>query len=282
MHGVTMQTTSPRQACPNSLVLRRQIRSSYGTLPGHRNISGNPIITPLPFATPQFKSPRAVQAPLRTGTSISTMTETASGAGPESFRAILCLGDSLTQGWSGIGTSAPRPYTDRLTQRLRDRGATTVIKNDGYSGEYTMSMLNRLKTSLMTPQVGTSPRYDLVLIQGGTNDLGQWIPADIVSNLKAMHDVAYRTGAHVGLMTIPEARISSLRSVEEERDRLEVNRKLREFVKSSPHRTILIDLDAALPQDAAHAQIWAADGLHLSPKGYEAMGDLISEAQWSR
>merc|ERR1712061_575399 len=84
-------------------------------------------------------------------------------------------------------------------------------------------------------------------------------------------------GARTAVITVPFLRSS----VEQERvdaDRRWINEALRKFAAQNPAERLLIDLAAAMPQDAAHRALWDADGVHFEPAGYAAMGDVIGDA----
>lgn len=197
------------------------------------------------------------------------------GVGFHNCNHILCIGDSLTEGFPGKGKGGMTPYSNRLSQILRNKGVNVSIVNAGVSGQRTASMAQRLPGLLARAH----PKFGLVLVLGGTNDLGHLQAAEIMKNLLHMHDVARAAGARVGLITIPECRdnASSFNAA-----RLQVNQMLREFAARQPESTCLIDLATLLPQDLTHAHCWSADGLHCSPQGYEAMADIIADAVWPR
>jgi lysophospholipase L1-like esterase len=121
--------------------------------------------------------------------------------------------------------------------------------------------------------------FDIVIILGGTNDLGQH-PRDgegILVNLCALHEAVHRTGGKTCVVTVPFIRTQKFVQ-EVDADRCWLNASLREYARRRPNQTLLIDLAAAIPQDHAHAALWSPDWVHLSAAGYEAMGDVIGAA----
>lgn len=129
------------------------------------------------------------------------------------------------------------------------------------------------------PEGDAPTRRAVVLILGGTNDIGRGIPPKIaVGNLLALHARAHRVGAITGVLTVPEFRMGPDRVevLREERD--EVNAALRDYVKEHPDRTFLVDVAASLPQDGADWKWYEDDGVHFTPEGSKALGDLVAAA----
>jgi len=183
---------------------------------------------------------------------------------------ILCIGDSLTQGFTGPCMTAFSPYTDQLLERLRRSGKGHIkIENNGVTGEQTTSIQRRLQKAI------TNKEFSWVVLLGGANDLGRRTADEIYNTLIAMHDEARQANAKVAFLTIPE---SKRRPTCDEADRLEVNRRLRAFAATNKDNTILIDVAAALPQDAAHARLWSDDTVHLTSEGYRRLGDVVADS----
>eukprot|EP01052_Picozoa_sp_SAG31_P048244 SAG31_NODE_10009_length_1197_cov_0.758652_2_plen_136_part_00 len=86
-------------------------------------------------------------------------------------RGILCFGDSLTEGHTHVdGALTYRPYSAELDALLS--APWPKCANFGVSGEKTASMKARFPQALRAAQdvFGVVPR--VVVILGGTNDLG--------------------------------------------------------------------------------------------------------------
>ncbi|KAF9321868.1 hypothetical protein BG003_010124 [Podila horticola] len=73
---------------------------------------------------------------------------------------VLCIGDSLTAGY--IDYNDHSPYTDHLDQLLNH---SVTITNAGVDGETVLEIEQRLRLLLQG-------HYDVVVLLGGTNDLG--------------------------------------------------------------------------------------------------------------
>jgi len=189
----------------------------------------------------------------------------------DGYRSILCFGDSLTEGFCG-GGRARRPYTERLSLRLRERGARPKILNAGVCSENTTAMLVRL------PKLLTSRGpFDLVVILAGTNDLSASAPAEIVRNILQLHQMAFGVNAHTVLLTIPEVKVPGAVCDRMNATAREVNARLRSFALQHQDCVHFVDLAEKFPHDTLHAGLWEKDGLHFTAKGYEMIGDLLAE-----
>lgn len=120
-----------------------------------------------------------------------------------------------------------------------------------------------------------SPLYDWVLILGGTNDLGWGKPVSFIhERLTDISDVPLSNGAKVLLFTIPECASKSA-SLDAKRD------ELNQLIKDDDREGVFVfDLHAKIPyhsmDESERKEIWD-DGLHLTSKGYERMGELVAE-----
>lgn len=198
---------------------------------------------------------------------------------------VLCFGDSLTEGFCKNGTEFC-PYADRLEQRLKAEAESTASRpprviEAGCSGETTSEMVERLP-ELLESLASTLAVVDAVVILGGTNDLPSEEPELIFQNLARLHEVAHHSGAITGVLTLPELRQPGARAAEGQwaEKRLEVNRLLRDFARERGDRAFFVDVAEAFPQDTAHQELWERDGVHFTAKGYEALGDLLADAQF--
>ncbi|RLD20687.1 MAG: hypothetical protein DRI69_05745 [Bacteroidetes bacterium] len=99
---------------------------------------------------------------------------------------IVCHGDSLTEGYD-------IDLTVRWTDLLQQQFVDAQIINSGISGDTTAGMLARFKPMVIDHE----PTH--VIIMGGTNDVAQRIPFDlIISNIHAMT----RQARHFGITSI--------------------------------------------------------------------------------
>ncbi len=199
---------------------------------------------------------------------------------------ILAFGASLTEGLCSDGCLF-HPYTIRLTQLLRSSYSQVNVINAGVSGEAVLSttMLPRLRQLLAsTPN---TEKFDWVLILAGTNDtMRDQRPARTVyDGYKLLVEECHKHGARVLSMTLPETIFPT--ETPFDRPRQEFNRLLREELvhkeddKNNPNNIFLLDVDRLIPQhsisDSERKRLWD-DGVHLTPQGYDHLGQLIYEA----
>jgi len=210
---------------------------------------------------------------------------------------VLCYGDSLTAGFWAGGRRF-HPYAIQLARRL---GGCTVdwIGLSGYTSAQMAATLGRNATaegdvdttqrrwrSLDEALERAQPPYTHVVILAGTNDLSQLsrhaggarTAGDVVSDIVALHQRALAAGARTLALTVPQPAFESLRP-QLALGRGEINDGLRAFAGASS--TLLVELETALPHLNASAELRASlwdDGLHLTPAGYDALGDVVGAA----
>src|SRR5262245_61561721 len=112
----------------------------------------------------------------------------ARGADAESERVIVCLGDSLTEGY---GLAPERAYPSLVEQMLRERGLAARVVNAGISGSTSASAVSRLRWQLRS-------RPEIVLIALGANDGLRGVDVETTrANLSAAIELAQQSGARV-------------------------------------------------------------------------------------
>lgn len=194
---------------------------------------------------------------------------------------ILAFGASLTEGYHSNGLRF-HPYTIRLGQLLRSSHPTVNIDNAGVSGEAVLdsTMLSRLKILLSS---ANNQPYHWVLILAGTNDAlrDQRRAAHIFYGLQLLINECHQHNARVLCMTLPETAQPTNSPIDAERQAY--NRLIREELGKQTDemkKTVLLDVERSLPyhslSSAERKEIWD-DGLHLTPKGYDRLGELIYE-----
>ena len=124
---------------------------------------------------------------------------------------ILAFGDSLTKGYYNYGMKY-HPYSTTLAKLLQSQGSVEVrikeglylltkqkIETAGVNGEVTSRMLERLPEELL------DKHFDVVIILGGTNDLG-WVTQETIAKIiKKLHEMAHKAGSKSLMVTIPSA-----------------------------------------------------------------------------
>lgn len=193
---------------------------------------------------------------------------------------FVALGDSLTVGyqsptWEGEELE-PVPYTGFLNKKaeelLHQRGVRDLrveFLNRGINGELTDNMVSRFAHDAI------DPRPDVVVILGGSNDLGWGVePSSVAENLLSMYKDALENRIQPVACTVP----SVLGFDEGIQPRLELNRLIREY--SVALGIVCVDIFSATSDPSGRLRReYSNDGLHLSPAGYESMAEAIfSEA----
>src|SRR5258705_8092646 len=106
----------------------------------------------------------------------------------DSERVIVCLGDSLTEGY---GLAPERAYPSLVERMLRERGHTVRVVNAGISGSTSASAVSRLRWQLRSrPEIG-------VIALGGNDGLRGVDVEATRANLSAAIEVAQQSGARV-------------------------------------------------------------------------------------
>ncbi|KAK0716933.1 SGNH hydrolase-type esterase domain-containing protein [Lasiosphaeria miniovina] len=196
---------------------------------------------------------------------------------PRQKLRILCFGDSLTAGYSGMG-SVFQPYEDRLTQMLEMAFPDTDIDTleDGKSGDTVKhGFLSRMRRHFETTDPPEEP-FDWAIVLGGTNDIAFSIPAEeIYERLKEVWDVALSRKSKVLALTVPEAGVGAAG-----RARLDARRNaLNDLIKGHEQEGFYkFDFNAAFPyfalSEADRTRYWD-DAIHFTPDGYDLMGNKI-------
>lgn len=196
---------------------------------------------------------------------------------PESAGAIVCLGDSLTDG-RGSTTNENNRWPDALARRLRSNPATPLVSvvNVGIGGN------NVVRDGLGPPGLERFDRDVLgtanvrwVLIMEGVNDIGSngEDPAAVIAAYQELIDKAHAAG--VLAYGIPILPMKGHDYYSSEAKRQQIN----EWIRTSGAFDAVLDLDEAVadPNDAERIRDGFHDGdsLHLSPEGYQALADAI-------
>lgn len=193
---------------PNLKLLSPLARLARRLLPRRNNRKRPPAMAtstttqglPSPEKSPETKSKQQSEpaSPSRT-----------SPKKPKRSLRILCFGDSLTSGYSQLG-SISHPYSQRLTSVLSASFPSLTIDahTDGLPGDLVCTagsrFLRRIEPKFLTKGGGTP--YDWTVVLGGTNDLAfQFTAEDIYKALRDVWDVALSKGGRVLACTVPEA-----------------------------------------------------------------------------
>jgi lysophospholipase L1-like esterase len=196
---------------------------------------------------------------------------------------ILTFGASLTEGYYNSGRQF-HPYSNKLETLIntfyidRKLSKEALIHQFGRSGETTTQMIPRLRGILNDAK--SSP-YKFVCILAGTNDLGQSDTGDeIFGRLTQLYDMVLNHGDKQTILvaiTIPQSFYTDTRYVAR---RGVVNQRIKDFClrcnTGSRNRAILVDFETLLPYQTPGSVLWD-DPLHMTPAGYDKLGQLIFE-----
>lgn len=195
---------------------------------------------------------------------------------------IFCFGDSLT-----AGTSPPNydlfPYAKHLDEAIKGSGKNAEVRWKGYPGWTSSQLLTDAGFSSFLDAAAAQqqedekasfvPPIDLVLILAGTNDMAYSTDSQaIFESIRKIHEVAHSKGCPTVALGIPP---SGYQSQQKAAQLLaaDINTKLESWASSSigtkfiPYPVTKFDRDSGM---------WAPDGLHLSPKGYQTVGESLA------
>ncbi|KAJ5548555.1 hypothetical protein N7513_005789 [Penicillium frequentans] len=187
--------------------------------------------------------------------------------------SILCFGNSLTAGFYSYGLEY-NPYAIKLKEHLEHEflGLEVLTTVAGQPGDLVCrpgAFLSRIEMKC------DNSHYDWVIFLGGTNDLGYGFDSEkIYAGLQDSWDVVLRSGAKVLSLTIPEcqARVKNLDLRRSALNKLILDHKA--------ERYYAFDLCSKIPYHGSTEQFIEEifdDGLHLTAKGYDLMGQVIGE-----
>ena len=191
---------------------------------------------------------------------------------------VLCLGDSLTDGYTFQESGEFHPYSITLRKLLNEHCQTgVVVDTAAVSGEKVIpTMTNRLE-KLMNE---SSNAYDWVIILGGTNDIGSGTKGDVLlPHILGLHETAKKTGAKTLALALPQFLLELKPGHEKYRaEKAKVNDGLRLYSEKSAGSTVYVDLWNGLPFGELledERKLYWIDALHMTPKGYDKMAGII-------
>jgi lysophospholipase L1-like esterase len=213
----------------------------------------------------------------------SSGTVSASSSFSRTFR-VECVGDSLTEGYYGEYPSLQfHPYSDILRRSCEaefgPRQTQVLVRNSGVSGESSAEIAHRVASEVV-PKYGRGTPLDVAILLGGTNDLVDCSPREIVDNLTTTIALLQEAGAVVVSLSVPEHGIEQTQNSLAERTRrtrAAVNAELSQFCMANG--IVFVDISSFLGVHSdGHLganEVWF-DTLHLTPHGYDMLGSLVS------
>ena len=189
---------------------------------------------------------------------------------------ILCFGASITAGWNQLGLRY-HPYSNTLEARLKEAlpDSHFSIQVDGLpgdtvlEGQYTKRLHSLMRTA--------TAAYDIIIIQGGGNDLIFCRePDEILDGLKDVWRIAYDAGSKVVALTVTKT-VGANDVLARKYDALN-----RLVVGVEHEKLYSVDVSNMLPpatkENVVVGKIYDRDGVHLGKKGYEMMGEAIASS----
>ena len=191
---------------------------------------------------------------------------------------ILCYGDSLTAGTSGMNLY---PYAQFLEQGLKkarpDMESNFVVRHRGMPGWTAQYMLdealNDPKTGLLSAiQSVKDPPLSLVIILAGTNDLGYGMSEEeITESVLGLHKVAWENGvARTIAIAIPPSGYQNVN--EQARKTVKAINTNLEKACSSTDKAVFVPFPFDYEEGGEN---WFPDTLHFSERGYQALGESL-------
>ncbi|MCP4761335.1 MAG: hypothetical protein GY870_06110 [archaeon] len=206
---------------------------------------------------------------------------------------IGCIGDSLTDGHpaysnyyrGGNEQSQYQYWIDRcikedFSELMLKHDISILFENKGICGEITSQIKRRLYPEIINSRFvkKIKQKPDIVIIVGGTNDLGWGITDnEIINNLTEMHLNCKEEGIRSIGATIPPTRFEH--EPEYNKQKMFVNKKLIEFFKieNIPYTDLYRKMGISINDENLKPEYDVGDGLHFSVSGYRGMGNSIYE-----
>lgn len=183
-------------------------------------------------------------------------------------RRVFCYGDSLTAGTSGFGLY---PYSVHLEKGL----SNTLVRHLGLPGWTTENLVASLDDGGVGLRaiVKKQAPISLVIILAGTNDLGYFDAERILGNLRCMHDVCWDNGVLKTLaIGIPPSGYQTVDATARRKATL-LNQMLKDL-SNGESRMEFMEFPFEYVNGGSN---WDGDGLHLSRKGYQSLGESLVE-----
>ena len=213
----------------------------------------------------------------------ATMASNSSASSSSTLLArhrILCYGDSLTAGTSGMSTYPYGPYLEAMLTNVDVKWiglpgwtADNMFRNRDNEKIGLRATLQRYSQQHPSNEYARYP-VSLVILLAGTNDLGFGFDAEEISdNLYKMHETCYESDVpHTIAVAIPP---SAYQIMDESAAQLvkAVNENLRAYCAKHPDRTTFVDFPFGYERGGAN---WYSDGLHFSERGYQVLGEYLA------
>lgn len=184
---------------------------------------------------------------------------------------ILCFGDSLTSGISPPNEDR-FPYAIYLEHAIQQTHNANVHYL-GLPGWTSLQMLSDIDGEHgLRRMLKIGKPMEVAIIMAGTNDLmlpGE--PTTAIDSILSLHRVCHQEGVRytVAIGIPPSFQQSSQFDIGNKAQ--VINDALSHFCASEPKAIFM-----PFPFDfQASSELWASDGIHFSPKGYQVFGESI-------
>ena len=184
---------------------------------------------------------------------------------------IFCMGNSHTAGFPDydpwMGGDPASSYQFWLKEGLVKQWPATDFNliNEGVCGDTSRGIVTRLFRTLPTLSC------NLVILAGGTNDLGMLGKEAIITNLEKGYDACRERNIPLIVPTVPPISLNEYAGPVKA-----LNNAIRTYADRYPD-VFIADWYRALQDDAGFlaTDYDAGDGVHLSRKGYDRIGSLM-------
>eukprot|EP00111_Clytia_hemisphaerica_P002660 TCONS_00007518-protein len=195
----------------------------------------------------------------------------------EKTLCILCMGDSITQGYYGLN-GIFYPYTMALRTALTRRYPDVYVRifTRGRGGDMVHGkMRERLEREL------SREKFDLVIIMAGINDLIKLTlkdNEDLFEKLIDLHTLALDQGAlrTVAMTLLPsEPGADKLKFITEDVFEVMRERTNTQIRSINSTDTSVCDTEQCFPLLLPGSYYWQPDHVHPSPLGYNMLGKCV-------
>ncbi|KAK4682682.1 hypothetical protein QC764_118180 [Podospora pseudoanserina] len=194
---------------------------------------------------------------------------------------ILCFGDSLTAGYSYLG-STYHPYHFKMDQMLAmafpDYEITTVER--GKCGDMVRNgFLTRMQECFPPAKKDDKRPFDWVIVLGGTNDIAFKVPPqEIFKKLTEVWDIPLRRGCKVLALTVPDVVGDGKFKMRGDADRKVLNELIMGYKKPNLHVYDLHDAISLTKMSSTDRKTYRDDQIHFTPEGYDLIGNKVGMA----
>jgi lysophospholipase L1-like esterase len=207
---------------------------------------------------------------------------------PETARALVTLGDSLTDG-RGSTTNGNDRWPDVLSRRLRENRSTreVAVVNAGIGGNAVLSGgLGPSALMRFDRDVLEQASVQWVIVLEGVNDIGNATSAcmgdELIAAYREMIDKAHARGVLVyGAAILPFGG-----STHDDEMREKLRQQVNEWIRNSGEFDAVIDLEPIVSDPRQPRELLprydSGDKLHLSASGYRAMAHAVDLSLFER